>query len=165
MIEGTLIGRLGKDAELRTVGDHQVLVLSVASSDYNSKKQAFETTWVRVNWWGKTAEQQAQRFLKGDEIIAIGSFKEGFWTTKEGGTAKRIECNASKVRLATSKKPHEVNQNQSQAPQYAQNQQYQQQQTSQPQQQTRSPNQGVNWSNGNSQSAYNTAPDLDDIPF
>ena len=58
-------GRLGKDPELRSVGEKQVCGFSIAVSGYKES-----TLWLRINVWGKAAEN-CERFLSKGKRVAV----------------------------------------------------------------------------------------------
>lgn len=63
-------GNVGKDAEVRTVGDGRVCNFNVAV------KQGFgndaPTEWYRVEVWGKRGESLAQHVTKGAKVAVCG---------------------------------------------------------------------------------------------
>ena len=65
-------GRIGKDIELKQVGQTVVAKISVATSekwtDKNTGQKQERTTWHNVEAWGKQAEIISQYFKKGDGI-------------------------------------------------------------------------------------------------
>ena len=83
----TLKGRLGKEPELKQVGQSQVCKLSVATSerwiDQQGNRQE-KTTWHNVEFWGKQAETVAKYFHKGDEIVVFGNVTSDEWTDQQG---------------------------------------------------------------------------------
>lgn len=72
-------GRIGKDIELKQVGQSVVAKLSVATSekwtDKNTGQKQERTTWHNVEVWGKQAEIISQYFKKGDGIGVQGSIQ------------------------------------------------------------------------------------------
>ncbi len=83
-----IIGNLGSDPELKTVGNSQVANFSVATSeswtDGAGNKQE-KTEWHRIVAWGKQAET-AQRFLaKGRKVCIQGSLQTRSWDDSETG--------------------------------------------------------------------------------
>jgi len=74
----TLMGRLGKDPELRKVGSTTKTVISVATSekwkdkDGNAKEN---TDWHTVESWDKQGEIVAKHFKKGDQILLTGQVR------------------------------------------------------------------------------------------
>ena len=85
----TLIGTLGKDAEVRsTTSGDEVVTLSVATSeqwkDKNSGEKREATEWHKVVVFGKTTAY-AKTFNKGDRIYIEGQIKTRKWQDKETG--------------------------------------------------------------------------------
>ena len=72
-------GRIGKDIELKQVGQSVVAKISVATSekwtDKNTGQKQERTTWHNVEAWGKQAEIISQYFKKGDGIGLQGSIQ------------------------------------------------------------------------------------------
>lgn len=72
-------GRIGKDIEIKQVGQSVVAKLSVATSekwtDKNTGQKQERTTWHNVEAWGKQAEIISQYFKKGDGIGLQGSIQ------------------------------------------------------------------------------------------
>lgn len=65
-------GRLGKDGVLkRTQSGVAILELSVADA-FKQKDNQFQTSWWRINLWGKQAEKYEPHCKKGVEIVAFG---------------------------------------------------------------------------------------------
>ena len=72
-------GRIGKDIEIKQVGQSVVAKISVATSekwtDKNTGQKQERTTWHNVEVWGKQAEIISQYFKKGDGIGVQGSIQ------------------------------------------------------------------------------------------
>ena len=82
-----IMGRLGKDPEVKTVGDTQVATVSVAVSEkWKDKKgeQQERTEWFEVNFWGKDAENIQRFFKKGDGIYVEGPTQTRTYDDKDG---------------------------------------------------------------------------------
>ncbi len=71
MIAATVIGNIGKDAELRDAGQSRVCSFSLASSE--KVKGEDVTTWVRCSMWGTRGEKLAPHLLKGTRVAVVGS--------------------------------------------------------------------------------------------
>jgi single-strand DNA-binding protein len=70
-----LVGRIGRDAELRaTPKGTQVAETSVAVDDLAKKKPegGYETEWYRIKVWGRQAETLAPMLLKGNLVLVEG---------------------------------------------------------------------------------------------
>ena len=66
-----LVGRLGKDVEIRKVGDNNVVSLSIATTDgFGDNKK---TNWHNVSFWNKQAEALAKYCSKGSQLAITGS--------------------------------------------------------------------------------------------
>lgn len=75
-----LIGRVGKDPEIRNAGQSKVATFSVATSRKNGKGQNdYETTWHNIKLWGKTAELAHENIRKGDEVFIQGRITVESW--------------------------------------------------------------------------------------
>lgn len=69
----TISGRIGKDAETRTVRDNQVTSFNVAvDQGYGDGKQ---TNWFRVSAWGKKGAGAAPYLLKGGVVTVVGELE------------------------------------------------------------------------------------------
>lgn len=71
----TLLGRIGQDPEIKTVGETKVCRFSIATSEkYKNKagEKVEDTTWHSVEAWGKQAEVIAQYCKKGDQLLVVG---------------------------------------------------------------------------------------------
>ena len=69
----TVSGRIGKDAESRTVRDNQVTSFNVAvDQGYGDSKR---TNWFRVSVWGKKGFGAAPYLLKGGVVTVVGELE------------------------------------------------------------------------------------------
>ena len=80
-------GRLGKDPEVKAVGDTTVANFSVAVDkvwfDKNKEKRK-RTEWFECSAWGKDAENIAKFFHKGDGILIRGETETRTYDDTEG---------------------------------------------------------------------------------
>jgi single-strand DNA-binding protein len=83
-----LIGRLGKDPELRyTASGRAVATFSLATSEVyqNQEGQRQEnTTWHNIVCWGKTAELAKEYLRKGREVYLEGRIANRSYDDKDG---------------------------------------------------------------------------------
>ena len=99
-----LIGRLGKDPELRsTAGGQTVARFSLATdekfTDRNGEKQE-RTEWHNIVVWGKLAEICGQYLRKGKLVYIDGSIRSDSWDDKETGQKKyRTEIIAQNMKM------------------------------------------------------------------
>jgi len=74
MIKLQIIGHLGKDAEVRNVGDRKVIAFNVAHSDKYTDGQGVRqvrTTWVRCSYWTDSVAV-APYLKKGTQVFVEG---------------------------------------------------------------------------------------------
>ena len=76
----TVAGQLGKDSELKQIGQDQVLSFSVADSQGREKP----TIWWSCQLWGKRATSLQQYLTKGQSVTVTGSVSQRTYTDKNG---------------------------------------------------------------------------------
>lgn len=98
----TLIGFIGRDAQLKYTGQGQpVCEFSLAvsqKSDKGNDPDNKETTWFQISLWGKLAENSAQYFNKGRQVFVEGNFRAKEYT-KEGKVKYSLEVYATDFRF------------------------------------------------------------------
>lgn len=106
----TLIGRIGRDAELRfTAGGTPVAQFSVATDKTWTKdgEKKSETTWHDVTVWGKHAETIVSMLTKGKLVFVQGETRKVKFTPSKGENAGRevekTEITAETVKILTPK--------------------------------------------------------------
>ena len=72
MMNLSIAGTLGRDAETRQAAQSLVTNFSVAVSGYDHRDKQKITTWVRVAIWGKRGEQLASMLTKGTKVAVSG---------------------------------------------------------------------------------------------
>jgi single-strand DNA-binding protein len=99
-----LIGRLGKDPEIRSIpSGTSVAKFSLATdekfTDRNGEKQE-RTEWHNIVAWGKLAEICGQYLRKGKLVYIEGSIRTDSWDDKESGVKKyRTEIIANGMQM------------------------------------------------------------------
>jgi single-strand DNA-binding protein len=96
-------GNVGKDAELRTVRDSQVLSFNVGVKNGFGKDAG--SVWYRCSFWGKAAEVFAGSLKKGTKVFVSGELTHDEYEGKPQfnvrvgsiDTAPRSEAGASQV--------------------------------------------------------------------
>ena len=130
MINVTVAGRVGKDAETRQAGNSSVTGFSVAGdTGFGDRKQSH---WFNCSLWGKRGEAMQQYLTKGQEVVVIGEYSE-----REYNGNKYKELNVLDVKLMGGSQSQgqqqnnqqQGNQQQRQAPQQFNNQMSQAPQT------------------------------------
>lgn len=84
----SLIGFLGKDAELKTTNNNRdFVILSIATGrswkDKESQEYKRQTEWHRVGAWGNLT-QFAQKLKKGEHIFIQGELRPGQYGKQVG---------------------------------------------------------------------------------
>jgi single-strand DNA-binding protein len=101
-----LIGRLGKDPEVKTFGDKQKTSFSIATTDSykNAKGEKVEDTqWHNVVIWGKLAEVAGQYLKKGAEVAIEGKLTHRMYETDKGEKRNITEINVNDFAMLGSK--------------------------------------------------------------
>ncbi len=68
----TLVGNVGRDPELKVVGNSKVVDFSIAINEPARGQNPEKTEWYRVSFWDKKAEIIAQYVKKGTQILVEG---------------------------------------------------------------------------------------------
>ncbi len=93
-----LIGRLGKDPEVKTFGDKKKAAFSIATTDTykNANREKVEDTqWHNLVIWGKLADV-AEKFLKkGNEVAIEGKLVHRVYETDKGEKRYITEINVN----------------------------------------------------------------------
>lgn len=92
----TIAGNLGKDCELRFLGNGDpVASFSVADSAGRDKP----TIWWNCSMFGKRAEALTEYLRKGTQVTVIGSVAERVWNDKDGQERKSMDVRVSDIKL------------------------------------------------------------------
>ncbi len=87
-----LVGRLGQDPELKSVGNGQsVARLNIATSESWTGKDGQKqdrTEWHRVVVWGRQAENCAKHLAKGRQVYIEGRLQTRSWEDTTSGQKK-----------------------------------------------------------------------------
>lgn len=98
MIKLIVSGRVGNDAELKTVGDTMVCSFSVAHTEkVYGPNLSEKTVWVGCNIWGERAEKLKPYILKGTYIVVEGSGGVNSYIQKNGEPAAIINCRVTSL--------------------------------------------------------------------
>lgn len=96
-----LIGRVGKDIELKQAGTTEIATFSIAVNDgYGDYKK---TIWINCKAFGKTAESLNKYVKKGQQIAIDGKLNTGNYE-KEGKTVYTTDVIVNTFYFADSKK-------------------------------------------------------------
>ena len=107
MNQVTLIGRLGRDPEIRaTQSSKRVANLSIATSERYKKDGEWKeaTEWHNVVVWGDVDAERLNEARKGDEVMVVGKLTTRKWQDKDGKdcwkTEVVVQFPTGQVRLA-----------------------------------------------------------------
>jgi single-strand DNA-binding protein len=99
----TLVGNLGRDAELRyTPKQTPLLEFSLATNERwnDSSGQTHEhTQWFRCTLWGRQAESLKQYLLKGKQVYVDGKLRVRDYETKEGEKRYSLDVRVDTLQL------------------------------------------------------------------
>jgi len=94
MINATIVGRLGKDPEIRDTQHGQVCSVSIAAD--HGYGQSKTTTWVKLSAWRGLGET-LNKLQKGCRVVASGELYEDVWTDRDNVDHKSLKMDASKL--------------------------------------------------------------------
>jgi single-strand DNA-binding protein len=104
----TLIGRVGKDPEMRRFDGGSVAVrLSVATSEKYTNKQGQkveQTEWHTCTAWGKLAEIIEQYSFKGQQVALSGRMTYRSWQDRNGNNRLSPEIIVEEFQMLSKKK-------------------------------------------------------------
>ncbi|MBK5278796.1 MAG: single-stranded DNA-binding protein [Bacteroidia bacterium] len=101
-----LIGRLGKDPEVKTFGKNQKASFSIATSDsYKNQKgeKVEDTQWHNIVIWGKLADVASKYLKKGAEVAVEGKLIHRAYETDKGEKKYVTEINVNDFLMLGSK--------------------------------------------------------------
>lgn len=82
-----LVGRVGGDVNVRTVGDQKVASFNLATSERFKGKDGNmveQTEWHSITIWGRLAEVAEKYVTKGTQLYLEGKIKTEKYTDNEG---------------------------------------------------------------------------------
>lgn len=107
----SLIGHLGKDPEIKEVGENRKLArYTIATNEFfkNAKGERIsKATWHNVHSWGKLAEIMENYAKKGMEVAVEGKLVTNDWEDKNGSKHHSVEIEASDVLFLSQKSKEE----------------------------------------------------------
>lgn len=98
----SIIGNVGREPELKTLGQYEVETFSVAVTE--KVKGENVTEWIRVSAFGKLSEIVEKFVHKGSKIYVSGNLNINRYTDKNGTDHTDIGITAEKIELLDSKK-------------------------------------------------------------
>jgi single-strand DNA-binding protein len=93
MIKLIVSGRVGNDAELKTVGDTTVCTFSVAHSEkVYGPTPSEKVIWISCNIWGERGPKLQPHITKGTFVVVEGSGTVNSYMQKNGEPAAILNC-------------------------------------------------------------------------
>lgn len=122
----TILGGLGKDAEVRKAGDKFVLAYSIASTLRwkVGQEQREKTFWTDCDQWfdkEESANRLASFLLKGSKVIVVGQSYASAYINKDGIAVGSLSLRVEKLEIVNSTKPKENGSSQTAPPVYTNN--------------------------------------------
>lgn len=97
-----IIGNVGKDPEIRSVGLDSVASLSIATTErYKDKSGNTQesTEWHKVTAWRSQAEFVSKYVKKGAQVYVEGKLTTRKWTDNSGAERYSTEIQAQSIQL------------------------------------------------------------------
>ena len=107
-----IVGRLGKDPELRTTqSGKSVTSFSLAvQRPWKNQNGEYESDWIDVQAWGTTAEFICKYFQQGQLMAVSGRIQVRTYKDGDGNNRKAVEIVAQDVSFCESRKKEEPKQ-------------------------------------------------------
>jgi len=97
MIKLIVSGRVGADAQLKTVGDTMVCSFSIAHSEkVYGPNPSERVVWVACSIWGERAEKLCPHITKGTFLVVEGSGGVNAYL-KDGQASAMINCRVTSL--------------------------------------------------------------------
>jgi single-strand DNA-binding protein len=93
-----ILGRLGKDPELRYTADGKAIANFSLATSYG-RGDTEKTEWHRCTAWEKTAEVIGEYVRKGNRLYVEGELQTRKWQDKDGNDRYTTEINVRKMEL------------------------------------------------------------------
>ena len=100
-----LMGRITKDVDSRGDGNNMVARYSLAvDRRFKNKDGEYDTDFINVVAFGKSAEFASKYFAKGTKVVITGRIQTGSYTNKDGQKVYTTDVVAEDQEFAESKK-------------------------------------------------------------
>ena len=98
----TLMGRVGKDAEVRMAGQNKVATFSLCTGGKyktNDGREIDDTAWHNIVAWRNLADLAEKYIRKGSQLLVIGRLTYRKYTGNDGVERNVTEIIADKIEL------------------------------------------------------------------
>lgn len=108
LLKLTIIGHLGRDAEIKDFGNRSVISFTVAHTekvnDRATNQLIEKTTWVSCSYWRESDKTSIAQYLKkGTQVYLEGNPSVRTYQNREGITAASLELNVRELHLLGSR--------------------------------------------------------------
>jgi len=115
----TIVGRLGRDPELKLIGNNETHVCNFSIAVNESFKDSSgewkeRTDWFEITVWGNQAKACGENLAKGSKVLIMGKLTQNRWE-KDGQKHSKVLITARSVTFMGAK-PNEGMQPKSSAP-------------------------------------------------
>lgn len=100
-----LIGRTGREPEIKNTPSGSKVVTLSLGVDRKGKDGKKETDWIDCTVWGKTADVVEQYVKKGEKVCVCGSLQTRTWQGQDGQNRKAYFVLVDRVELLGAPKP------------------------------------------------------------
>jgi single-strand DNA-binding protein len=110
-----LIGRVGQEVNVRTVGDQKVASFSLATSEKFRGKDGNtveQTEWHSITIWGRLAEVAEKYVTKGTQVYVEGKIKTEKYTDNSGNEKYVTRIIANSMQLLGGRSENQQNNSQ-----------------------------------------------------
>ena len=110
MNKSILHGNVGKDPEVKTIGESKVAKFSLATNKTfknASGEKETKTEWHNIVLWGKLAELAEKYVTKGSQLIVVGEITYRSYTNKDGATVYVTEIIGNEMHFTGNKEAKE----------------------------------------------------------
>lgn len=114
MIHAHTVGTLGRNSEVKKVGDNDLTTFSIATtSGFGDKKV---TEWVECSIFGNRGVKLANYLVKGQQVVVHGELTVNRYTAKDGTAKSSLRMRVQELDLVGGKKDGEKSED---SPSYA----------------------------------------------
>ena len=107
-----LSGNLCKDIELKKTSSKKAVVSNTiaVNRDFKNDDGEYETDFINIIVWGKTAEYLSKYAKKGDRIERVGKWQVRKYQSSDGENKVANECVVEWLKITNSRKQEEPQQ-------------------------------------------------------
>lgn len=95
----TVVGRTGRDFDLKWLDSGKAVASTSLAVDKIAKEKEDRTLWIKVEAWGKAAENLAQYVKKGHQVALSGRADIEEWQDKQGATRLTLKLVVNEFKL------------------------------------------------------------------